>query len=157
MMKLPELNRHIVGVSALALAILGLGYAANVMSVNYNRPVAQLESSQVRVSEADNGMPSNFLNMLSRIPPNVYGRASSGDEQAAKPQERAAVSPQGGSESSFFSEAKKWTEQDWRAAADAVANLKSSRGQQAQNYDMSGIVWAPPEEIASKNGAGATR
>jgi hypothetical protein len=150
MMKLPELNRHIVGLSAVAVAIAGLGYAASVMNLNYNRPVARLESIQPRAEQAGaNGGESTFLSMLRQIPPNLYGRATEEDSQQPKPQERAAVSPKGKTENAA-SEAKNWTAQDWNVAAEAVEKLHSARAQ-TQNNTMTGVVWAPPEEIANKS------
>jgi hypothetical protein len=147
MVKLPELNRHIVGLSAIAVAIAGLGYAANVMKMHGNRPVARLESLQPQPNEisANTTWNSDFLSMMKQIPPNAYGRAPGADEDAAK--------PQGGATDSA-TEAKNWTPQDWRVAAEAVEKLRSARAQ-AQNNSMTGIVWAPPEEIANKSAKAA--
>jgi hypothetical protein len=144
MVKLPELNRHIIGVSAIALAIAGLGYAASVMNMNGNRSVARLESIQPQPKEisANSTWNSDFLSMLKEIPPNAFGRAPGADEQAAAPQ---------GGAGELATEAKNWTSQDWRVAAEAVEKLRSTRAR-AQNKSMTGIVWAPPEEIAGKSG-----
>lgn len=147
MVKLPELNRHIVGLSAIAVAIAGLGYAANVMKISGNRPVARLESLQPQPNQisANTTWNSDFLSMLKQIPPNAFGRAPGADEDAAKPQGGAGDSA---------AETKNWTPQDWRVAAEAVEKLRSARAQ-AQNNSMTGIVWAPPEEIANKSGKAA--
>ena len=144
MMKLPELNRHMIGLSAIAVAIAGLGYAASVMNMNGNRPVARLESLQPQANEvsANTTWNSNFLSMLREIPPNTYGRAPDAREQAGKPDESPSA------------EAKNWTSQDWSVAAEAVEKLHSARAQ-TQNRSMAGIVWAPPEEIAQKTGKSA--
>ncbi len=154
MMKLPELNRHVVGLAAVAVAIAGLGYAASVMNMNYDRPVARLESIQPRTEQLDaNGGDSTFFSMLRQVPPNLYGRASEERGQQSKAQERAAVSPKGNTENAA-SEAKDWTAQDWSVAAEAVEKLHSARAQ-TRNNATTGIVWAPPEEIANKSGNSA--
>lgn len=139
MIKLPELNRHMIGLSAIAVAIAGLGYAASLMNMNGARPVARLESIQPRARDvsANTAWNSNFLSMLREIPPNAFGRAPDANEKA---ETSGQTTP----------DAKNWTPQDWRVAAEAVEKLHSARAQ-VQNQSMTGIVWAPPEEIAQKS------
>jgi hypothetical protein len=140
MLKLPELNRHMVGLSAIALAIAGVGYAARVMPVNSSAPAARQLADLL---PAEGWNPAA---MLREIPPNAFGRAPAA-EQGMKPQETEA--------NAVSSESKNWTAQDWRVAAVAVEKLRSSRPQARNN--MSGVVWAPPEEIAQKTANGSTR
>lgn len=179
MVKLPELNRHMVGLSAIAVAILGLSYGADVINANYIRPVARLADSgaagvqqtatntQWRApadtagsnAATTEGSKADFLSMLNQIPPNAYGWAAGGREQPAKPQEKAAVSPPASALDSLAAESKNWNEQDWRLAVQAVTNGRAKSQNTAQNSAMnsamSGVVWAPPEEIAKKGASPA--
>jgi hypothetical protein len=130
MIKLPELNRHIVGPAAIALVIAGLGYATSVKRPSSSPQMAELADLQPATGW-------NPMAMLKEIPPNAFGRAPAA-EQETQDNDGNAVS----------STAKNWTAQDWRVAAEAVEKLRSSRAQSGVN--MAGIVWAPPEEIAQK-------
>lgn len=147
MVKLPQLNRHIVGLSAIALTLAAMGYAANVMSTNSRSSVALQESVQPRATAE---LDSNFLSMLTRIPKNAFGRAGE-SERAANPGE-SAVAPKSGEASDPAASARNWSPQDWRVAAEAVEKLRSTRAG-LQSRSMSGLVWAPPEEIAHKSGS----
>ncbi|WP_281800347.1 hypothetical protein [Methylocystis echinoides] len=140
MLKLPELNRHIVGLSAIALAIAGVGYAARVTPMNSGAPAAQ------QLAELLPAEGWNPAAMLREIPPNAFGRAPAAEQE---------MTPQNAEANSISPDSKNWTAQDWRVAAAAVEKLRSSRPQARNN--MSGVVWAPPEEIAQKTARGSMR
>lgn len=166
MMKLPEINRHVAGVSALALALLGLGYWANMTSDN--RRVASLSETApgIAMTAPEPSFNTNFLSMLGRTPPNAYGSAGSaasdlnaaGSRQSAVSLKgsQAAVSPSGSRSTEGSIASKDWSADDWRTATEAVAKARSSaKGQpankQAANTGASGIIWQPPEEIAAQS------
>ncbi len=160
MVKLPEFNRHMAGVSAIALALLGLGYMANM--TGDHRRIASLSGQGARVaaSSPEASSNDNFLSMLGRTPPNVFGYASTQSNSGASTQSRASLPgemrPNGRSNESIAAGSKDWTADEWQVAAEAVTRARSSSkgrqaAEQAVNKTASGIVWQPPAEIAGHN------
>lgn len=171
MNQLPETNRHILGGSALAVAILGLGIAASIRSTE---PVSSITTAQTTAQTEKWVNPanqpwadpssSNFAPQLSQVPSNAYGSA-----QPAEPggpnalngnQTAASVSSKPtGKVARAAGEAKIWTDREWEIASKAVAAYRMA-GKAAQALvpnSSSESVWLPPEEIANGNASGETR
>lgn len=174
MVKLPELNRHVVGLSAVTLAILALGYGASAINWNSNRPIARLaESGAARVEQMANNIAANvapntatknaatnaaantapstaansdFFAMLRQVPPNAFGSAAGTNVEPSQNAKTAVAPKTADARDSFASEARNWSEEDWRIATQAVAHSRSKP--QARN--MSGLSWAPPQEISGR-------
>lgn len=160
MIKLKELGaRHIVGLSALALTIAGLGFFAKR---DFNPPAVaelpQLVSAPLPQLNANQSFEEKFLSGLRRLPANAFGsaealkdKAGAGSEASADTAQVAPVSP--------ASESKFWSEQEWRIAGKAVDDFRSSRKSQTetQSKKTGALSWRPPEEIANKIEKPATR
>jgi hypothetical protein len=173
MNQLPETNRHILGGSALAVAILGLGIAASIRS---SEPVSSIRTAQTNGQTEKWANPatqpwadsssSNFAPQLSQVPSNAYGSAQPGEP--ARPNattgNQTAVSPPANSAKTAKSvgaadEAKNWTGREWEIASKAVAAYRMA-GKAAQALvpnSSSDSVWLPPEEIANGNISSETR
>lgn len=154
MFKFPEINRHAVGISALALAIIGLGI---VGSMPTRRLVASLpEMSGAQVSQP---IAATDFGVRSQIPPNAYGSA----QPSTKPIERNAQLDQGNPpQGQAASEGRNWTDREWQIATMAVSAFrKVSKAAEALSPSASSdrkvssastnSVWQPPEEIANGN------
>lgn len=151
MPRFPQINRHAVGIPALALAIIGL---AIVGSMGTKRPVSSLpEMSRSQISQPTAASDSGFR---PQIPPNAYGSA----QPSTKSLERNAQAVSGNpTQGSTASEARSWTDKEWQIASMAVsAYRKVGRVTQALNPTASSeLVWQPPEEITNNHHAAETR
>lgn len=171
MNQLPETNRHILGGSALAVAILGLGIAASIRSTE---PVSSITTAQTTAQTEKWVNPanqpwadpssSNFAPQLSQVPSNAYGSAQpaepagpnalNGNQTAASASSKPTAKVAGAAD-----EAKNWTDREWEIASKAVAAYRMA-GKAAQALvpnSSSESVWLPPEEIANGNASGETR
>jgi hypothetical protein len=171
MNQLPETNRHILGGSALAVAILGLGIAASIRSTE---PVSSITTAQTTAQTEKWVNPanqpwadpssSNFVLQLSQVPSNAYGSAQpaepggpnalNGNQTAASVSSKPTAKVAGAA-----GEAKNWTDREWEIASKAVAAYRMA-GRAAQALvpnSSSESVWLPPEEIANGNASGETR
>lgn len=139
-MKLPQINRHLVGVSALALTIMGLGVFANT---SFNRPaesLAQLTTQRVaQPATATESDLTALLSQLKEIPKNAFGYAQPGKQA----ENALADNP------SAASEARNWNEEEWRLASAAVAAYRRGGEKALSSLSSSDMVWQPPEEIAN--------
>lgn len=157
-MKLPaNLNRHVVGVSAILAALAILAYTANTATP---RRVASLPAEGVAIAQQapTEATPSNgnFLGQLKQIPPNAYGSARGSEELLSQKITSGikAVLPSMGSNSAQ-TESKSWSDEDWRIAKQAVADHRSaSKDSKEKSSDSASAhldtVWQPPEEIANR-------
>ncbi len=139
MTKLYEMNRHWVGVTALALTVVGIGIIGNM---TFQHPTQVFSRISTEQSEATNPnfISEHFISQLKRVPQNLFGSAQ---HNAQTTQDQIS----GGTESEA---AKNWTDEEWRLASGAVTAYRKG-GRQALNSAASAdIVWRPPEEIASK-------
>ncbi|WP_363347445.1 hypothetical protein [Methylocystis echinoides] len=154
MMKLPAtINRHIVGASALLAALAVLGYATTAATP---RRVASLPEEGFAIAQqapAPNASIWNMMDQPKQIPQNAYGSAR-GSEQSIGEKITSgikAVLPSIGSKSAK-TDAKNWSDEDWRIAEQAVA--ESRRGSKNANSSSANAhldtVWQPPEEIAGR-------
>ncbi len=143
MTRLPQISRHWVGVSALALALIGLGIMANVA---FNRPtesLSQIGGDQINQpgSAVSPGFISeHFISQLRRIPQNAFGSAQP-DAQSLNASE---------DNRSRASEARNWTEEEWRLASAAVMAYRKGGREALSPTASSRMVWQPPEEIAKQ-------
>jgi hypothetical protein len=173
MNQLPDTNRHILGASALAVAILGLGIAA---SIRPSEPVSSITTAQTTAQNERWANPanqpwadpssSNFASQFSQIPSNAYGSAQ--PAEPARPNavtgNRTAVSPPANSAktakvASAADEVKNWTDREWEIASKAVAAYRMA-GKAAQGLvpnSSSNSAWQQPEEIANGNASNETR
>ncbi len=158
MLKFPQLNRHMIAIPTLALAIIGVAVAGNTL---FQRPARTLSEIGVAQSNqswanpatqqwANPAVTSNFLAELSKVPPNAYGSAQ---PEAAVPQsQKSAIEPPlKPTENTLPSEAKNWTKEEWRLASAAVMAYRKA-GKLAKSLSPSAssdVVWQPPEEIAN--------
>ncbi len=146
MMKLPQVNRHLVGATALALSILGLGIVGNSVFKRPMESLAQIDnpsSNPPTVAQNLESVSENLLSQFKRIPPNAYGYAP----PLTQSQSAAADNDARGSEAS---EAKDWTKEEWRLASAAVAAYRKGGKRALNATSSSDIVWQPPEEIANQ-------
>ncbi len=153
-----NINRHVVGVSAILAVLAILAYTANTAT---SRRVASLPEegfaiAQQAPSEATSSN-ENFLAQLKQIPPNAYGSARSSEESLGQKITSGikAVLPSMNS-SSAKTESRSWSDEDWRIAQQAVADHRSaSKDTKEKRNDSasaanSNTVWQPPEEIANR-------
>lgn len=133
-MNFPRINRHWIGVSAVALAIAALGFGANVTK----RPAASLSE----ISSPAPAQTPDFLSLIKRIPPNAFGSAQPGSEDTKS---MAGTSAEQGE-----AQAKDWTQEEWRLATAAVAASRKGGKQALSSEASSKIIWQPPQEIADK-------
>ncbi len=140
-MMLPQINHHVVGLAALTLAIVGVGIAGDTMFQNHPESLAQTNLPAVENSAVST--PQQILSQLRQIPQNAFGYAQpNGKEQNAV----LSDEPRG----SEASEAKNWTEEEWRLANAAVTAFRKGGKKALDPVASSDIVWQPPEEIAKK-------
>jgi hypothetical protein len=141
-MKLPQINRHMVGVSALALTILALGAFANMSFKRPAESLAQMTSPQIEqsasVKESD---LTALLSQLKEIPKNAFGYAQPG---------RQSENTLADNNQSAASEARNWNEEEWRLASAAVAAYRKGGEKALSAAASSNMVWQPPEEIANQ-------
>ncbi|KAF2990529.1 hypothetical protein OGR47_02115 [Methylocystis sp. MJC1] len=151
MLRFSQINRHAVGIPALALAIIGL---AILGSMGTKRPVSSLpEMSGAQISQPTSASNSGFR---AQVPPNAYGSA----QPSTKSLERNAQAVSGNpTQGSTASEARNWTDQEWQIASMAVsAYRKVGKVTQALNPSASSdLVWQPPEEITNNHRPAETR
>ncbi|MGJ0509398.1 MAG: hypothetical protein ACR652_20215 [Methylocystis sp.] len=158
MIKLRQINRHIVGISAVAIAIAGLGIAANANFSRQTETISQMSSTQNadRWANATNQPWANPA-QLNQIPSNAYGSAQ--PSESARPnamsETRTAVSPSPNpsktAKATGETEAQNWTDREWEIASKAVAAYRMA-GKAAQALVPnrgSETSWQPPEEIAN--------
>ncbi|RTL79511.1 MAG: hypothetical protein EKK29_21030 [Hyphomicrobiales bacterium] len=149
MIKLPAINRHWVGVAALAMAVIGIGLIGNM---GFRRPIetlSQISSDQARQpgSAANPDFISeHFISALRRLPQNVYGYAQRGAQSLNDPL-------QDKSQGSIASESRNWTEEEWRLASAAVTAYRKGGREALSSAASSDIIWQPPEEITKMNPA----
>ncbi len=146
------LNRHVVGVSAIMAALVVLGYAANTAT---NRRVASLPEATVAIARNDTTEPAwnqNFLSQLKQVPPNAYGSAR-GSEESIGQKIKSGINAMlpSGSSNSAQTESRSWSDEEWRVAEKAVADLRgASKAENNANASArSDTVWQPPQEIAN--------
>ncbi len=144
-MTLPEINRHWIGIPALALAIAALGFVGNKDFNRRTHNLPQISSAEInQPASATNGSSmERWLSQLRRIPQNAFGSAQSQNPSENQPR------------SSIGSEARNWTEEEWRLASAAVAAYRRGGKAALNSAASSDTVWQPPEEIANKNGGSA--
>ncbi|QGM96974.1 hypothetical protein [Methylocystis parvus] len=154
MIKLGELGRrHVAGMSALALTLLGLGYfASQGFPARSVAELPELAGPSLAQLNPNQSLEEKFLSSLRRVPPNAFGSAealrmeegqtgaSAGADSSADASQIAPVSP--------ASESKFWSDQEWRIADKAVGDFRSARKPQTRNTGT--LSWRPPEEIANK-------
>ncbi len=147
MTKLPEINRHWVGIPALALAIIGLSIAGNMA---FKRPAASLsqissaQTNQPAAAMNPNFISDHFLSELRRIPRNAFGSAQRGAQSqnaSSEDQSRAATK-------------KDWTAEEWRLASGAVEAYRRGGKEALSPTASADMVWQPPEEIANQKANG---
>ncbi len=169
MMNLPAaMNRHIVGISAIAAALAMLGYAANTSTV---RRVASLpeeglvisqkaptEATQAPPTEAAQSAPTvaerNAPTEIAQMPtetPNAYGRRSEDSVGQKLKEQIKALLPSVGSDSAQ-KEAANWSREEWQIAEKAVSDhrggAKAANNSNEKRSTRSAMVWQPPAEIA---------
>jgi hypothetical protein len=170
LMNTSEINRHILGGSALLAAILGLGIAASIRSTE---PISSISTAQLTPQTEKWANPanqqwadpsaSNFAPQLGQIPSNAYGSA-----QAIEPSGSGAMSENGSAslanankteKTTGASEAQNWTDREWEIASKAVSAYRmAGKAAQALIPNRSADpVWQPPEEIANGKGEGEKR
>ncbi len=149
-----QLNRHVVGVSAIMVALVALGYAANTET---NRRVASLPEATVAIARNDTteqAWDRNFLAQLKRVPPNAYGSARGSEETLGQKIKSGitAILP-AGSSNSAQTESKSWSDEEWQIAEKAVADLRgaSKAGNNNNASARSDTVWQPPQEIVNRD------
>ncbi|MGJ0510150.1 MAG: hypothetical protein ACR652_24135 [Methylocystis sp.] len=161
MIKFSQINRHIVGISAVAIAIAGLGIAANAEFSRPTETLSQISSAQTGSWTKPAEQPWANPAQLNQIPSNAYGSAqpSESARQNAMSENRVAVSPSSNSnktaKATGENEAQNWTDREWEIASKAVAAYRMA-GKAAQALvpnRSSETSWQPPEEIAN----GSTR
>lgn len=125
-MRMPKLNRHVVGAGTLLAVLVGLGL------------IGDTRFARDRESLDDVADASALLAAVQKAPPETYGSVSS-----IQPRQSVFSLPS----------TEKWTANDWQAAADAVEKLYSGKNKQAAATTLpTKLVWQPPQEIAGKNG-----
>ena len=161
-MRLSQLNSHAVGVSAVAVVILGLGIALNS---GYRRPIAQLSETgdaqvtQRWVSPADPTAPAAPPSMLlNQIPLNAYGSAQPGepaqvnatnyDENAS-----ATAADRMNNAKAAGPEGKDWSAKEWEIASKAVSAYRAAAkaANSVTGSGSSNVEWHEPEEIIKHN------
>ncbi len=151
MTTLPEINRHWVGIPALALAIIGLGIVGNMAFKRPAESLSQISSAQTNQPAAAMNpkfISDHFLAELMRIPPNAFGSAQPGarsQNASSENQSRAATAP----------ETKDWTDEEWRLASAAVTAYRKGGKQALSPTASADMIWQPPEEIANQEAAGS--
>jgi hypothetical protein len=141
-MKLPEINRHMVGIPAILLLIAGLGFASTIEWSG--RRVESLSGERATAEQASVDP--------SRVPKNAYGFAGAADRlgenvKAVVEKGKELVGLQPGGDRSTE---RDWSAEEWRIAEKAVSDHRSKT---AARDSVSGVVWAPPAEIAGDAGA----
>lgn len=154
MIKLDGLGqRHVAGISALALTLAGLAYFATRDFPA--RPVAELpEFTEAQLAQNDDSpsFQERFLAGLRRLPANAFGSAeglklresqdANGGADASADASKTAVSP--------ASQSKFWSDSEWRIASKAVDDFRANH--KPQTKQTGALSWRPPEEIANKVG-----
>jgi len=137
-----ESRRHIIGLSAIALIIGGLGFAAASRDSG-NVETLSSSGAQLAQQNPNEGFETRFLSMLRRAPVNAYGSAA---PLAPEQDSATGVSGAAGARKtiSAASDSNFWSEQDWQVARQAVAEHHAGRKPQ----DIGQLTWQPPEEIA---------
>ncbi len=165
-MNTSEINRHILGGSALLAAILGLGIAASIRSTEPVTTAQLIQQTEKWVNPINqpwaDPSASNLAPQVSDIPPNAYGSAQPIEPSGpgAITENRPAVSPPANAskteKAAGASEAQNWTDKEWEIASKAVAAYRiAGKAAQALIPNRSAdTVWQPPEEIANGNGNG---
>jgi hypothetical protein len=151
MMKLPEtIKRHVIGASALLVALAVLGYATSTATP---RRVASLATEGFAIAQqapAQTASNENVRDQSKQIPPDAYGSAR-GSEQSIGEKITSgikAVLPSIGSKSAQ-TDSKNWSDEDWRIAEQAVAESRRGSKNASTNAHLD-TVWQPPEEIAGR-------
>ncbi len=148
MMKLPAINRHWVGIPALALAIIGLGIAGNMAFKRPAESLSQISSAQINQPAAamnPNFISDHFLSELRRIPQNAFGSAQPGSQSKNVSSESQSRTPT----------TKDWTAEEWRLASGAVEASRKSGKQALSPTASADMIWQPPEEIANQKANGS--
>lgn len=158
MIKFPSLNRHMIGVSAVALAILSLGIATTSRTphslnelTEFNRP----EVTQAWVNPADQSQTEPTISaLLKEIPLTAYGSSQHMQpvqpEAASKSRQSAMATAKG---VVAGPEGKDWSAQEWEIASKAVSAYRSVAkvANSLTRSEPSNDVWQPPEEIAKSS------
>jgi hypothetical protein len=166
----PPFTRHVLGGSALIVAILGLGLAANIRS---SEPVSSIVTSAPATPQTErwanpanqpwvDPLSSNFAPQLGQIPSNAYGSAQPTEPSrpGAMTENRSAVTPPSNAKktekATDAGETQNWTDTERAIASKAVAAYRmAGKAAQALIPNRSADpVWQPPEEIATGNGNG---
>ncbi|WP_363346359.1 hypothetical protein [Methylocystis echinoides] len=167
MFKFPELNRHMIAIPSLALAIVGVAVAGNIWFERNARNLSEIDSARTTQSwvnpadqqAANPDSNTNFLAELRRVPPNAYGSAQPEPIQRNTQSGASAVAPSlKQADKTGPTEAKNWTEEEWRLATAAV-NAYRKTGKVVKGLSpsaLSDLIWQPPAEIADQT-SGASR
>jgi len=147
MIKLEQVSRrHVVGLSALALTLAALGFAA---TLDFRGPqIAALPEAKLAQRDMG-GSFEEILSGLRRLPANAFGSAKA-IRPSAEPGRSSAeeASADANPSVSPSSEAKFWSDQEWRIANKAVEDFRGAR--KTQRTEVGTLSWRPPEEIAQK-------
>jgi hypothetical protein len=136
-MKLPKVNRHMVGIPTVLLLVAGVGFASTMM----------LRGPQVESLSGERATAEQNWVDPSRVPKNAYGFAGAADRlgenvKAAVEKGKELVGLPPGDRSAE----RDWSADEWRIAEKAVSDHRSKG---SAGNSVSGVVWAPPEEIAN--------
>ncbi len=139
MITIPEINRHWIGIPALALAVIGLGIMGNAAFKRTTESLPQVGSAEMNQAAS----AADIISQLKQIPKNAFG--------SAQPLAPSQYSLSGDQPSNSTSESKNWTKEEWRLANAAVTAYRKG-GRKALNATASSnLIWQPPEEIANSN------
>ncbi len=167
-----ELNRHVIGATAVAAAILGVAIWGNSSTTDQRSPVASLQNNSTQMTGSR--VERQPLTQTARELGGLTEHRSSASNQA---QERAQAMPQpprgskAGALGTAASAWKNWSNDDWQIAIGAVQEHRSAAttpsGTDAAQPNQPGadneagratepLEWKAPEEISGKGG-GAPR
>ncbi len=126
MFESPEFNRHVIGASAVAAAILGVAIWGSSWGTNQQSRIASLENAAQMASSGIERQATRTAREFSAV---TEGRSAANNQQGQQGT-RAMPQPPSGSRAGALGTAasawKNWSDQDWQIAITAVQEHRSA-------------------------------